>query len=635
MINFTFLTEDEIFGQNNVQQQLYFNQNGTMAKITDFAALCGGYRSSNGNGYWWTSTDDKDNDARAVSYNGNSRYKCVNHRDVGCRPACSFSDISSISSNVVRGANGLITFEAGMYPQTAVSSGDQDFLERLFKSNQLQITGNSYTIDSVNYDQRDTAFSPERLDEYTINGKRYVRVINKYCDDEVTLSNGITSKRGEAVWVEVQPLKFTTVNNTGTVVITQDIVFAGVQFNKTSNYKGDFLKTDIKSYLDNYFSKDIIKSRVIVNQNVNTNINANVTTGKKVNPYGFSFDSVTEQQIIRGAVESGVAVLLHGEPGVGKSAMIKQLDPDCTVIYLRNASPDYLNGKSVYNQETGEIINVKPPWLKKLEKKCEEEPNKLHIIFLDEITNATPYIQGAAFNLVLDREVNGIWKLPENARIVAAGNELSDSKAANALAEPLFSRFAHVYIKTSLDSWLDWAQTPNEKYEKLDYKDDSSVNPDCKIHPAVYSFIAYRGENVLRTQYTGEKPNADPRKWELVSKMLYKTKNPEMARALVGDSITREFVHFCNQKVITLKDVIDGNYTDNDLNMDFGEKYATAYALSKVNEENVEIVRNFMMKIGADPLALFDKLWSGNDEERILKIAELRVKGNNVGGVKI
>ena len=165
---------------------------------------------------------------------------------------------------------------------------------------------------------------------------------------------------------------------------------------------------------------------------------------------------------------SNVSVFLHGRRSEGKSARVKQFDPDCEIIYLRNATPDSLNGKSVYNSETGEMIDVPPTWYKKICKKCEDEPNKIHIIFFDEITNALPSIQGMAFNIILDGEINGIWKLPKNARIVAAGNDLNDSLAANTMAEPLFNRFAHVYINTTVDSWLKWASTSNEEYERLD-----------------------------------------------------------------------------------------------------------------------------------------------------------------------
>ena len=51
----------------------------------------------------------------------------------------------------------------------------------------------------------------------------------------------------------------------------------------------------------------------------------------------------------------------------------------------------------------------------------------------------------------------------------------------------------------------------------------------------------------------------------MASKMLYATGSPEMLRALVGEDITREFVQFCNQQVITLDDVINENYTQRDI----------------------------------------------------------------------
>ena len=194
---------------------------------------------------------------------------------------------------------------------------------------------------------------------------------------------------------------------------------------------------------------------------------------ERQNAYNFIFNKVTEEDIIKGAIQSGVAVFLHGRSSEGKSARVKQVDPDCEIVYLRNATPESLNGKSVYNQSTGEMIDVKPTWLLKLEARCEAEPNKIHVVFFDELTNALHAIQGMAFNIIFDREVNGKWKLPDNARIAAAGNDLSDSVVANTLAEPLFNRFAHVYIETTLDSWLEWAKTPKKSYQRLDYIKES------------------------------------------------------------------------------------------------------------------------------------------------------------------
>lgn len=337
---------------------------------------------------------------------------------------------------------------------------------------------------------------------------------------------------------------------------------------------------------------------------------------KRRNLYGLKFGQVSEEEIIKGAIESGVAVFLHGPSSEGKSARVKQIDPTCEIIYLRNATPESLNGKSVYNQATGEMIDVKPSWLKKLEEKCEKEPDRFHIVFLDEITNALPSIQGIAFNIVLDREVNGIWKLPDNARIVAAGNDMKDSLAANQLAEPLFNRFAHVYIKTTTESWLKWASEHN-------------------IHPAIYSYIAYKKGETLRSKYDGEKPNADPRKWEMASKMLYATGSPEMLRALVGEDITREFVQFCNQQVITLDDVINENYTQRDIQaLNTAERYATTMGLSQVDDNNLEKVRGFVAGLGAEFGAIFDALWTHGDESKLERLAEAKLAEMSEGGIR-
>ena len=284
-----------------------------------------------------------------------------------------------------------------------------------------------------------------------------------------------------------------------------------LHFEETSVYKD--LQGSIKQVL---FSDNI---KMLANNNQKE-------SEPNANPYGFIFDNVTEEDIVKGMIDSNVSVFLHGRSSEGKSARVKQIDPTCEIIYLRNATPDSLNGKSVYDQETDEMIDIKPTWLKNVEEKCAKESDKNHIVFFDEITNALPSIQGIAFNIILDKEVNGKWKLPENARIVAAGNEIADSLAANKLAEPLFNRFAHVYIETNTNTWLKWAVKNN-------------------IHPAIILFIEQKNGSALRTAFNGVLPNADPRKWEMASKLLYETNNPEMLRSLIGEELTKEFIEFC------------------------------------------------------------------------------------------
>lgn len=580
---------------------------------------------------------------------------CGYINDISCviRPVLQNSTISLPST--VSDPNIIMEIEYGEYPQNAPSATMQKELEKEYKKG-MNKTGRSYTFSSSPCDDFDTLFKPITYDEYEYHGKKYIRVraIAEYPDYESILSNGLACKDGDYFWVQVSPVKWLIDDKTGLLISKKGLV-AGIGFGDVKYYDGmsyDFDKSELKKYLDTHMMHDLFQNTVSLNvsniqkhhiksiqnhpsQNQPTQVTqqnsstqdvkvedtqaienkseydevkqVELQVEKRKNPYDLNFNKVSEEDIIKGAVESGVAVFLHGPSSEGKSARVKQIDPTCEIIYLRNATPESLNGKSVYNQQTGEMIDVQPTWLKKLQEKCKNEPDRYHIVFFDEITNALPSIQGIAFNIVLDREVNGIWKLPENARIVAAGNDMKDSLAANQLAEPLFNRFAHVYIKTTTESWLNWASEYN-------------------IHPAIYTFIAYTKGAVLRSGYNGEKPNADPRKWEMASKMLYSTRNPEMLRALVGEDITKEFVAFCNQEVITLNDVINENYNYRDIEvLNTAERYATIIGLTQVDEENLEKVRNFAINLGKEFGAIFDSLWVHGDESRLEKLAEIKL----------
>ena len=642
--DFTFLTEEQIFGNSKLD---ILNRYGTKCAITDFSILLGGYVSpaycaDEGNsrkdwaGWWWTKTPCADG-ARIVYASGDSNYDNVNRRTGGARPALPYSSISSISSNGVIGSSGIKEVEYGEYPQTIVDEGYSRELERLYNSSNLRATGKNYTTDSVRYQDVVTPFRARTHTEYEYNGRKYIRFVgDSNCNVEV-LSDGRKIESGKPYWVAVEPITW-LVDERANIALSKKLIFAGVQFKNRRDYKGDFDKTNIKQFMDRYFSKEIVTDKGYYQTDSANQIQEDAESkalARKQNPYGFNFDGVSEEDIIRGAIESNVSVFLHGRSSEGKSARVKQLDPDCEIIYMRNATPDSLNGKSVYNAATGEMIDVPPTWYSKIKEKCEAEPDKIHIIFFDELTNALPSIQGMAFNIVLDGEVNGKWKIPPNARIVAAGNDLNDSLAANQMAEPLFNRFAHVYINTTVDSWLKWATTPKEKYERLDYKEEEQ---EAKIHPSIYAYIAYKsysGNDVLRTPYTGDKPNADPRKWEMASKVLYKTKQPEMLRALIGEDLTRDFVAFTSRQVISVEDVINHNYSSRDLEMDVSEKFATAVGLSSVDDEHFEVVRNFMKQVGAEPRAAFESMWTHGDERRLEKLAEVQMAdGLSQGGIR-
>ena len=647
----TLLSDGQIWGNDKEPQLEVIRKYGTKAAVTDLCILTGDDFCGNTidedkslagrTGKYWTRTEGYFDVVCTVSESGNEESVFADEYDRAVRPVLQSSVIfSQISPNRVRGYNGTEEVEYGEYPQNAADSKMQNILESEYNNRGMNKTGRSYTFNTAKffnigkYSSVPTKFSPETYEEYEYQGKGYIRRKARFFSpyDKFKLSNGVEYRDGDYVWVEVSPVKWLIDDKTG-ILISKEGLVSGINFDDSEHYKGDFDRTKMKEYLDEYMLRDLTQTATFTRvQNMTPEEKAKFEEEQKHaerrNPYGFNFDGVSEEDIIKGAVESNVSVFLHGRSSEGKSARVKQLDPDCEIIYMRNATPDSLNGKSVYNALAGEMIDVPPTWYSKIKEKCEAEPDKIHIIFFDELTNALPSIQGMAFNIILDGEVNGKWKLPANARIVAAGNDLNDSLAANQMAEPLFNRFAHVYINTTVDSWLKWASTPKEKYEKLDYKEEE---PTAKIHPSVYAYIAYKsysGRDVLRTPYTGDKPNADPRKWEMASKVLFKTKQPEMLRALIGDDLTGDFIAFAKQQVISVEDVINHNYSSRDLEMDISQKFATAVGLSSVDDEHFEVVRDFMKQIGAEPRAAFESMWAHGDERRLEHLAEIQMTDN-------
>ena len=633
MNNFSFLNLNKI----QEEELGIIERYGMKSAVTDFSISLGTNYSNedftigcksleNRTGEYWTSNLTENNLIKTITFMGTIRERNTKCRNIGARILVNYEDISTIPQYT--NINGITKLEYGYYPQKVAPTNTQEELEALYINEKLQFTGNIYTIDGAEYEEENKPFLPIALAEYQHKEKSYVRVMVKSKNNKVMLSNGIIYNNGNYVWIEVKPIVWLVDEKTKTM-LTEKILFAGMKYSEKENGVA-FSNSEIKRFINEIWVNEILQKESnqckMASEYKIEDIYKQENSVTKKNPYGFKFGEVSEEDIIKGALESNISVFLHGRSSEGKSARVKQFDPECEILYLRNLTPEGLNGKTVYNQATGDMIDIKPTWLQKLEEKCEKEKDKIHIVFLDEITNALPSIQGMAFNIILDREVNGKWKLPENARIAAAGNDTADSICANELSEPLFNRFAHVYIETTAQDWLEWAAKPKQTYEKLNYQKEEE---QAKIHPSVYAYIAYKsskGDEVLRTPYDGKKPNADPRKWEMASKVLYSAKQPEMLRALIGEDLTKDFTQFCRQQVISIEDVLNRNYNEQEISeMNISEKYMVAVGLSAVSEKNVEQVRNFVAKMGEEILATFDNLWVHGNEKRLEKIAELKI----------
>lgn len=171
MEKFTFLTEEEISGSKKLD---VIEKRGLKAAITDFAILLGGFVSNDYHidgksgledrtGFYWTKTDDRDNDARAVYDDGIVGSNDVDERNVGIRPALTFSSISEIITNRVseRAKDGIYEIVYGYYPKTAVDKKSQKKLEREFEYGNLTKLQDPITTDSRKYNEYDKIFEPQ------------------------------------------------------------------------------------------------------------------------------------------------------------------------------------------------------------------------------------------------------------------------------------------------------------------------------------------------------------------------------------------------------------------------------------------------------------------------------------------
>ena len=186
---------------------------------------------------------------------------------------------------------------------------------------------------------------------------------------------------------------------------------------------------------------------------------------------------------------------------------------------------------------------------------------------------------------MLERFVNNRWPLPANARIVAAGNDRSESSAAHDLAEPLFGRFAHIYIRTTVENWMPWAV-------------------EHRLNPYVMEFLA-NNDLYLRTPYTGTEGHADPRRWEMVSRVLDASGNDfALLAPIVGQETADAFLRFfkARRRLESL-----GSYTDEELmKMSVARRYQLAQQCLQLTDARADEARALMNRLGGEYLAWYE-----------------------------
>ena len=440
----------------------------------------------------------------------------------------------------------VVTVELGSFPYVILETSMRDMAEQQYRDGSLKKTGMSYTV------------AGKKRDVYRLGAKQIIRipVTEEAVSGYVQLSDGSVANSAEEIFIEVRPIRW-YYDEINKLLVCGRALFAGLSREEAAAYLGDV-------FIEELLAED----------------DAEITPESAGTSY--HIDEHDELDLIRAFVKADIPVFIHGLTGDGKSDRVKEIDPQVLDIELVNETPETINGRAVYNETTDQIIDIKPVWLVKLERLCED--GELHILFFDELTNATKQTQAVIFKIVLERFVNNRWPLPENARIVAAGNDRNESSVAHDLAEPLFGRFAHIYIRTTVENWMPWAVRK-------------------RINPYVMEFLA-NNDLYLRTAYTGSEGYADPRRWEMVSRVLDSSDNDfALIEPIVGRDTADAFIKFFRAQE-EMADLV--KYTDEELaRMTVARKYQVAqqclYAAAAKPKEAEELAE----KLGAEFAAWF------------------------------
>ena len=210
--------------------------------------------------------------------------------------------------------------------------------------------------------------------------------------------------------------------------------------------------------------------------------------------------------------------MLHGKPGVGKTQLVQtlatQIGAELYDIRLTTIEPQDLRGLPYYDHETQKTLWYRPEDLP-------DRPDTPAVLFLDELTAASPYLQPTVYGLLQERRV-GRHSLPDSVFVVAAGNTVEDGAVAYEMGTALSDRLVHLHVTANSKDWL-------ERYAV-----------DQALHPAVTAFLRSRPDLLDTTEDSlrrGDMIACTPRSWERVSQIMHAVPDRRIRDTMVAGTV--------------------------------------------------------------------------------------------------
>ena len=112
----------------------------------------------------------------------------------------------------------------------------------------------------------------------------------------------------------------------------------------------------------------------------------------------------------------------------------------------------------------------------------------------------------------------------------------------------------------------------------------------------------------------------------MASNMLKASNNPGKLKCIIGDQLTQEFIDFIKIDIITLNQVLSGEYKEEG-RIEISKASRSLPGLAAVDEKNIKVVRDFVYKhMYPEQVKQFKIYWTRGDKERCRILDELDIE---------
>ena len=214
-----------------------------------------------------------------------------------------------------------------------------------------------------------------------------------------------------------------------------------------------------------------------------------------------------------------ITILIRGNHGIGKSDLARQLAKNIKASENHKRFP--VIDRRLSQMTEGDLIGL-PATAGGVTRWCPPDWYKLAcdepcFLFLDELNRASTEVMQAAFQIVLDRELNG-HKLHPQTRVMSAINT-GGAYTVNEMDPALLDRFWVVDLVLTVEDWLVWAKRPCSSENRLEVK---KLFGGTNCLPSIAEFISIESDSWLHSVENSEpgKVGPSPRSWERLGDAL-------------------------------------------------------------------------------------------------------------------